>query len=203
MEVVPLQPGEAVPLRSHARRNRARILEVALVELSRAPDVPLSVIAKKAGVGQATFYRHFLDRETLVLAVFRDEMARLAALAPELLKTLPPDRALREWLDHLAHCAVTKLGVASAIRLSIIRGPDSPTATSHAEVAAAADLLLRVNENVGAIRPGVTSDDLFLAVAGIWQLDVTSDWRPRATRLLDLIMDGLRTDCPTPDLPAT
>jgi len=179
------------PLRAHAQRNRERILSVALTELTGSADVPLSVIAKKAGVGQGTFYRHFPDRETLVLEVFRAEMERLAERAPELLKTLPPDRALRAWLDHLTRCAVTKLGLARAIRLSLA-GPDSPAAVGHSAVASAADLLLRVAENGGVIRPGVTVDDLFLAVAGIWQLDVRGDWRGRSARLLDLVMDGLR-----------
>ncbi|MEU5092748.1 TetR/AcrR family transcriptional regulator [Streptomyces sp. NPDC021356] len=183
------------PLRSDAQRNRERILKVALAELTHSGDVPLSVIAKKAGVGQGTFYRHFPDRETLVLEVFRSEMAQVAALATELLKALPPDQALREWMDHLARCAIAKVGLADAIRLTI-SAPDSPATTGHAAVAAAADLLLRVNENAGTIQPGVAVEDLFLALAGIWRLDLNADWKPRLTWLLDLVMDGLRAGAP-------
>ncbi|MFE6526998.1 TetR/AcrR family transcriptional regulator, partial [Streptomyces sp. NPDC057794] len=62
------------PLRSDAQRNRERILEVALAELTRSADAPLSAIAKKAGVGQGTFYRHFPSREALVLEIYRHEM---------------------------------------------------------------------------------------------------------------------------------
>lgn len=183
------------PLRSDAQRNRERILKVALTELTHSADVPLSVIAKKAGVGQGTFYRHFPDREALILEVFRNEMAQLADSAAELLKALPPDHALREWMDRLARCAIAKVGLADAIRLAI-SAPDSPATTGHAAVAAAADLLLRVNENAGTIQPGVTVEDLFLAVAGIWQLDLSGDWNPRLSWLLDLVMAGLRAGAP-------
>nr|WP_272921988.1 TetR/AcrR family transcriptional regulator [Streptomyces sp. SID8350] len=170
-------------------------MKVALAELTHSGDVPLSVIAKKAGVGQGTFYRHFPDRETLVLQVFRNEMAQVAALATELLKARPPDQALREWMDHLARCAIAKVSLADAIRLATT-SPGSPATTGHAAVAAAADLLLRVNENAGTIQPGVAVEDLFLALAGIWRLDLNGDWKPRLTWLLDLVMDGLRAGAP-------
>lgn len=60
----------------------------------------------------------------------------------------------------------------------------------------AAKILLRTNEEAGTIRPGVTPDDFFLAIAGLWQIDPREDWQPRATRLLDIVMDGLRAGAP-------
>lgn len=184
-------------LRADAQRNRERILEVALVELTRSADVPLSVIAKKAGVGQGTFYRHFPDREALVLEVYRHEMQQVADAAAELLQTRPPDVALREWMDHLAQWAVTKAGLAEAMRMaaSALCGPDQ---SRYAPLAAAAELLLQANEKAGTIRPGVTEADFFLAVAGLWQIDPQGDWHPRLTRLLDLVMDGLRAGASRP-----
>src|SRR5687768_1761405 len=103
-------------MRSDAQRNRERILEVALAELTGSADVPLSSIAKKAGVGQGTFYRNFPSREALVLEVYRHEMQQVADTAAQLLQTRAPDQALREWMDRLAQYAMAKAGLADAIR---------------------------------------------------------------------------------------
>ncbi|MGW2422864.1 TetR/AcrR family transcriptional regulator [Streptomyces sp. NPDC001709] len=183
------------PRRSDAQRNRERIREVALAELSRCADTPLSVIAKKAGVGQGTFYRNFPNRESLVLEIYRHEMQQVADNATHLLQTRAPDEALRAWMDRLADFAMTKAGLADAIRqaTSTPGGPAKPPPTP---VTAAAELLLRANEEAGTIRPGVTADDFFLAIAGLWQLDAHDGWQPRATRLLDLVMAGLRAGAP-------
>ncbi|WBO68479.1 TetR/AcrR family transcriptional regulator [Streptomyces camelliae] len=180
------------PRRSDAQRNRERILEVALVELSRSADAPLSAIAKKAGVGQGTFYRNFPNRESLVLEIYRHETQAVADTAVHLLQTRAPDQALRAWMDRLAEFAMTKAGLADAIRQAT-GAPGSPAKPPHTPVSAAAELLLRANEEAGTIRPGVTADDFFLAIAGLWQLGPHDDWQPRAARLLDLVMDGLRT----------
>ncbi|MGW3683681.1 TetR/AcrR family transcriptional regulator [Streptomyces prasinus] len=183
------------PLRSDAQRNRERILEVALAELTRSADTPLSVIAKKACVGQGTLYRNFPTREDLVLEIYRHEMRQVADSAARLLETRDPDRALREWMDRLALFAMTKAGLADAIRQAT-GTPGSPAKPGPHPVFEAAELLLRACEEAGTIRPGVTADDLVLAIGGLWQLDPTGDWRPRATRLLDIVMDGLRAGAP-------
>ncbi|MFG2356383.1 TetR/AcrR family transcriptional regulator [Streptomyces sp. NPDC048521] len=180
------------PLRSDARRNRERILDVALAELTRCADAPLSAIAKKAGVGQGTFYRNFPNREALVLEIYRHEMQQVADSAAQLLATRTPEQALRAWMDRLAEFAMTKAGLADAIRQAT-GAPGSPAKPANTPVTAAAELLLRANEEAGTIRPGITQDDFLLAIAGLWQLDPHDDWQPRATRLLDLVMDGLRT----------
>ena len=185
------------PLRSDAQRNRERILDVALAELTRCPDVPLSAIAKKAGVGQGTFYRNFPNREALVLEIYRHEMQQVADNATQLLEQLPPERALRTWMDRLAEFAMTKAGLADAIRLAT-SAPGSPAKPTHTPVTDAAERLLRANEDAGTIRPGLTPEDFMLAIAGLWQMTPADDWRPRATRLLDLVMDGLQAGAPRP-----
>ncbi|MFJ9542164.1 TetR/AcrR family transcriptional regulator [Streptomyces sp. NPDC101225] len=185
------------PLRSDAQRNRERILDVALAELTRCPDVPLSAIAKKAGVGQGTFYRNFPNREALVLEIYRHGMQQVADNATLLLEQLPPQQALRTWMDRLAEFAMTKAGLADAIRLAT-SAPGGPAKPAHTPVTDAAELLLRANEDAGTIRPGLTPDDFMLAIAGLWQMTPADDWRPRATRLLDLVMDGLRAGAPRP-----
>lgn len=183
--------GDDPPLRSDARRNRERILEVALVELTRNACVPLSTIARKAGVGQATFYRNFPNREDLVLEIYRHEMQQVAYAAPELLRTRPPERALREWMDRMAEFAMAKAGLADALRKATST-PGGPSKPGPGPVLEAVDLLLRANEEAGTIRPGMTPDDLMLAVAFLWQMGPSEDWQDRTTRLLDLVMDGLR-----------
>ncbi|AJP00834.1 TetR family transcriptional regulator [Streptomyces cyaneogriseus subsp. noncyanogenus] len=189
------QPKESSPLRSDAQRNRERILEAALAELTRCAEAPLSAIAKKAGVGQGTFYRNFPNRESLVLEVYRYEMQQVADAAAQLLATREPERALREWMDRLARFAMTKAGLADAIRQAT-SAPGSPAKPGPTPMVAAAELLLRAGEEAGVIRPGVSGDDFFLVIAGLWQIDPREDWQPRATRLLDLIMDGLRVGAP-------
>ncbi|GGJ77622.1 TetR family transcriptional regulator [Streptomyces camponoticapitis] len=189
------QPKKDTPLRSDAQRNRERILQVAMVELTRRADVPLSTIAKKAGVGQGTFYRNFPHREALVLELYRHEMRQVAEAAGELLDTREPEQALREWMDHLARFAMTKAGLADAIRL-VTSAPGGPERPGPTPVVDAAGTLLRANEEAGTIRPGVTADDFFLTIAGLWQIDPHEDWQPRATRLLDIVMDGLRAGAP-------
>jgi AcrR family transcriptional regulator len=181
--------------RSDAQRNRERILEVAVGELKRSADTPLSVIAKKAGVGQGTFYRNFPSREALVFEIYRHETQQLTDHAAELLQTREPDQALREWMDRLAQYAMTKTGLAGAIR-QVITAPVGPANPAYSSLVAAVELLLSANDEAGTIRPGITADDFLLAIAGLWLIDPHGDWRPRASQLINLVMDGLRTGAP-------
>ncbi|WP_030673230.1 TetR/AcrR family transcriptional regulator [Streptomyces sp. NRRL B-1347] len=182
------------PLRSDAQRNRARILEVALTELTRAADTPLSAIAKKAGVGQGTFYRNFPSREALVLEVYRYEVEQVADTAAQLLETRPPDQALREWMTRLARYSMTKAGLAQAMGKATAYG--SFAALGHGPLTSAIALLLTANDAAGTIRPGLTPDDFLLAIAGLWHIDPDSDWQARVDQLLDIVMDGLRAGAP-------
>ncbi|WP_174871324.1 TetR/AcrR family transcriptional regulator [Pectobacterium polaris] len=183
------------PARADAQQNRERILSVALQELTVSADVPLSTIAKKAGIGQATFYRNFPTREVLVMEVYRHEMLQVTKFAEYLLQTLPPDQALRGWINRLAEYAITKAGLANAIReVSLTR--DCQEKAGYAPVIAAAQLLLDANKEAGTIHAGVTTDDFFLAIAGIWQLDFNDEWQPQLTWLIDIVMAGLRAGAP-------
>ncbi|PJJ05860.1 TetR family transcriptional regulator [Streptomyces sp. 2333.5] len=190
-----MQQHKNAPLRSDAQRNRERILEVALAELTHSADAPLSAIAKKAGVGQGTFYRNFPNRESLVLEVYRYEVQQVADAASQLLETRTPEQALREWMDRLAQYAMAKAGLADAMRKAT-SACGSLAGLGHGPVTSAVALLLKANEDAGTIRPDVTPDDFVLAIAGLWQIDPHSDWQSRAGRLLDLVMDGLRTGAP-------
>src|SRR5882757_8134384 len=112
--VTPLCPQ---PVRAHARRNREKLLAAAQDEFNRVgKNASLGGIAKAAGVGIATLYRHFPDRESLVLATYEYEVDQLCSAADSLLKTLPPDQALREWMRRLADLLVTKQQMSEALQ---------------------------------------------------------------------------------------
>jgi AcrR family transcriptional regulator len=108
--------------RSDAARNREAILAAALAALTEPGEVSLNAIAKRAGVANATLYRHFPTRESLVLEVYRHEVRQLAAAADQLLAEREPGDALREWVARLARYAMTKHGLAQAIRAAATPG---------------------------------------------------------------------------------
>lgn len=98
-------------------------------------------------------------------------------------------------MDRLAQYAMAKAGLADALRKSTVTH-GGLARLGHGPVTRAITLLLRANEEAGTIRPGLTPDDFVLAIAGLWQIDPHGDWQPRAKRLLDLVMDGLRAGAP-------
>jgi hypothetical protein len=98
-------------------------------------------------------------------------------------------------MDCLAEYAMTKAGLATAIRQAA-SVYEFPGKSGYAPVQAAAESLLRANEKAGTIRSGITNDDFFLAIAGIWQMDAQSEWRLRLARLMNLVMDGLCAGSP-------
>jgi AcrR family transcriptional regulator len=183
--------------RSDALQNRERIVSVALAEFARAADVPLSAIAQKAGVGQGTLYRHFPTREALVMAVYQYEMGQVGNFAERLLEEHAPDEALQRWMHRLAEYARTKAGLANAMR-EVSSMKNCQGSDSYAPVIAAAQLLLDANARAGTIRAGVTTDDFFLATAGIWLIDFSGDWQPRLAWLVSFVMQGLRAGAPGP-----
>src|SRR6266536_234096 len=130
------------PMRADAQRNRTRLLEAAVRAFSQeGPDVTLDAIAKDAGVGIGTLYRHFPTREALVEAAYRNELARLCDAAPDLLRGLPPDQAMRRWMDRFVAYMTTKRGMADALRAVIACG-GNPYAHSRELLVAAITALL-------------------------------------------------------------
>lgn len=185
-----MTPSRGAALRPDAQRNREKVLQAAVVELTADPDVALSAIARRAGVGQGTLYRHFPNREALVLEVYEREVSQVAASAATLLAEHAPDVALRAWMTRLADFAMVKSGLAEAFdRAGRPTGDDSP---GYVMVRESIDLLLEANRAAGTIRPDITTGDFLLAIAGIWQMDPRGDWPAQAARLLDLVMAGLR-----------
>jgi AcrR family transcriptional regulator len=179
-------------LRADARRNRERLLEVAVRAFSHGgPDVTLDAIAKEAGVGIGTLYRHFPTREALIEAAYRNELARLCDAVPDLLQDLPPDQATRAWMDRYIDYMATKRGMADALRAVIASG-GTPFEQSRDRLVGAITALLRAGTAAGTMRSDVEAVDVFASLAGVALIAGEPAKRDQAGRLLDLLMDGLR-----------
>jgi AcrR family transcriptional regulator len=178
--------------RSDARRNRDAILAAALEALTESPDASLNAIAKRAGVANATLYRHFHTREALVLATYHHEVQGLVDAADLLLRGAAPIDALRSWVERLARYAVTKHGLADALRKAATPGSDLSSTDTYGAIVAALDRLLQANISAGTLRPDLDADDVILALAGLWQLDPRSDWAAQAQRIYDIVLSGLQ-----------
>ncbi|MFC5006627.1 TetR/AcrR family transcriptional regulator [Dactylosporangium cerinum] len=183
------------PLRADAQRNRARLLDVAVIAFADAPEVTLDAIAKHAGVGIGTLYRHFPTREALIEEVYRTELARLCDAVPDLLAADPPDRALRVWMDRFIDYMTTKRGLADALKMVIAAG-GTPFAHSRERLVQAVGDLLNAGDldtaGSGALRADVAPLDLLTALNGICLATGEPEQREQAGRLLDLLMDGVR-----------
>ncbi|MCP2328242.1 AcrR family transcriptional regulator [Hamadaea flava] len=181
-------------MRADAQRNRDRLLTVA-VEAFTGPDggdVTLDSIAKQAGVGIGTLYRHFPTREALVEAAYRNELEKLCESAPELLTERPPADALRDWMDHFVDYMTTKRGMADALKAVIASG-GNPYEHSRAKLLAALSTLLTVGGADGTLRSDVAVEDVFAGLGGVTMIAGEPAQREQAGRLLDLLLDGLRS----------
>jgi AcrR family transcriptional regulator len=183
---------QARGLRADARRNRERLLEVAVRALSQdGPDITLEAIAKEAGVGIGTLYRHFPTREALVEAAYRNELARLCDSVDGLLDALPPDQALRAWMDRFVEYTTTKRGMGEALRALIASGGD-PFSHSRDRLTGAVRTLLAAAATAGTLRDDVTAEDVLVSLSGISLATAGPEHHEQAGRLLDLLLDGLR-----------
>ena len=183
---------DARPLRADAQRNRDRLLEVAVRAFSSGgPDVTLESIAREAGVGIGTLYRHFPTREALIEAAYRNELARLCGSAAELLQTMPADVALRTWMDRFIDYLATKHGMADALRAVIASG-GNPFAQSRESLLAAITTLLTAGAADARLRRDVAPADVLASLSGVSLVAGAPEQRDQAGRLLDLLLDGLR-----------
>jgi AcrR family transcriptional regulator len=182
----------ARPLRADAQRNRDRLLDAAVRAFSQdRPDVTLDAIARDAGVGIGTLYRHFPTREALIEAAYRSELDRLCDAAGGLLRDLPPDEALRAWMDRFVDYMTTKRGMADALRAVIASG-GNPFAHSRDRLITAITTLLGRAAAAGTVRSDVAPADVLTSLSGMSLAAGEPAQRDQARRLLDLLMDGLR-----------
>jgi AcrR family transcriptional regulator len=174
--------------RTDAEQNRARILAAARAVLAQSSDATLNSIARRAGVGQGTLYRHFRSREDLLLALYHADVRAVIDAAPALLAAHPPAEALRRWLDRLAAYGRIKHGVAQAVEAATRA---DLAGEYYGQVTAAITLLLDAGQAAGVIRRDVDADELLLLVGFLWRID-NRDWAARSRHLLALVLDGLR-----------
>ena len=180
------------PLRADARRNRDRLLDAAVRAFSHdGPEVTLDAIAKDAGVGIGTLYRHFPTREALIEAAYRNELTRLCEAAANLLRTMPPDQATRAWMDRFVDYMTTKRGMADALRAVIASG-GNPFAESRDRLVGAIGSLLAAGAATGATRSDVEPEDVLASLGGVALVAGEHEQRDKTGRMLDLLMDGLR-----------
>jgi AcrR family transcriptional regulator len=176
-------------VRSDARRNREKLLDVATAAFAAADGRPVSLeaIARDAGVGIGTLYRHFPNRDALVEAVYRTGLAEVAAAAEKLLKRYPPKIALRRWMDRYASFVAAKRGMAESLHAMFDSGALQGNET-RASIRGAIDLLLRAGADDGSLRSDVQADDVLSSLIGL----VLASGSPEQTgRLLDLLVDGI------------
>jgi AcrR family transcriptional regulator len=185
--------GNTRGLRADARRNRQRLLDVAVRAFSeRGTDASLEAIAKEAGVGIGTLYRHFPTREALLEAAYRNEVARVCDSAEELLAQYPPDQAMRVWMDRFIDYLATKQGMADALKAVIASGDSDPFAESLDRISTAISTLLKAGAEAGVLRSDVDPLDVGFSLGGILLITTDKGLRDRAGRMLDLLLDGLR-----------
>ncbi|MFC0114967.1 TetR/AcrR family transcriptional regulator [Kibdelosporangium aridum] len=181
----------ARPMRADAQRNRDRLIEAAVRAFSHdGPEVTLEAIAKDAGVGIGTLYRHFPTREALVDAAYRNELTKLIDAAPDLLSAMEPDVALRTWMDHFVAYMTTKQGMGDALKALIASG-GNPFKDSRERLMQALRQLLDASVDAGKIRADIDAWDMLVSLSGV-ALAGEQAKHEQIGRLLDLLMDGLR-----------
>jgi AcrR family transcriptional regulator len=172
-------------------RNRERVLESAKAVFSAGgTDVSLDAVARHAGVGIGTLYRHFPTRETLFEAVYRREVLQLADLAEQLQDDTPPVEALRRWLRANVEFVATKKGMAAALAIAAHASPDLASFTFNSLTHAIGTLLDRAIA-AGAIRGDVGAEDLLRAMVGLCYTNDKPGWQSNVVRLMDVFIDGL------------
>lgn len=174
--------------RSDAARNRALIIEAARQLVTGSEELKLSTVARRAGVGQATLYRHFATRDELVRALYDREIDELVALAHALLAEHAPDEALKRWFTQLAAYARVKFGVMAAVEASVWEDIGSKTLGKLGDALTA---LLAAGRAEGVLRGDVDSRDVILLSWFLAHVE-SDEWAERTPRLLAVLLDGLK-----------
>jgi AcrR family transcriptional regulator len=177
--------------RADALRNRERVLEAAKSVFSAGgADASLEAVARRAGVGIGTLYRHFPTREALYDAVYRREVEQLGELADELKGEAAPVEALRKWLRANVEFVATKKGMAAALALAAHK-PSELMAFSYERLTKAVGALLERAVAAGELRADVSPEDLLRALIGMCLMHDQPGWQASVVRLVDVLVDGL------------
>ncbi|WP_245884333.1 TetR/AcrR family transcriptional regulator [Hartmannibacter diazotrophicus] len=183
-------------MRADARRNRDKLIETAAACFAeKGVETSLEDIARRAGVGIGTLYRHFPTRENLVEAVYRREVEFLEAAADDLLARCPPEEALAQWLQLMVGYAATKRGMADSLRI-LFDARTGIFAEQPSRVARTLERLVSAAARAGRIRQDVEAPDVLQALSSLYSAPATPDWEARSRKVVALIMDGLRWGAP-------
>jgi AcrR family transcriptional regulator len=178
--------------RTDGLRNRERILEVAKEAFTQSgANTSLDDIAKQAGVGAGTLYRHFPTRDELLEGVYRVEVEKLAAAERKFAETLPPIEALRAWMLLFVDYIATKQIIAPALN-TLVRGPSKVFEASYALIWEAIRALVKRAIKSGDIRTDLDPIDLLRALIGVANVATCPDWQQSARRLVDILVIGSR-----------
>jgi AcrR family transcriptional regulator len=178
--------------RSDAQRNRERILEVAKEAFARSgANASLDDVAKRAGVGPGTLYRHFPTRDALLEAVYRSEVEKLAAAERKFAEVMPPMEALRAWMLLFVDYIATKKIIAPALN-TLVGGPSKVIEASYAQIHEAIRALVKRAIKSGDIRKDLDPVDLLKALVGVSYVSTSPDWQQSARRLVDILITGSR-----------
>jgi len=179
--------------RADAVRNRERVLEAAKAVFSAGgADASLEAVARTAGVGIGTLYRHFPTREALFEAVYRREVQHLGDLAEKLKEQkMQPVEALRQWMRSNVRFVATKKGMSAALALAVDKNSKLVSSSSDRLARAVGGLLDRAIA-AGEIRDDVSPEDLLRALVGMCYMHDQPGWQTSVLRLVDVFIDGLR-----------
>jgi AcrR family transcriptional regulator len=176
--------------RADAQRNRERILEVAKQAFTKSgADTSLDDIAKQAGVGPGTLYRHFPTREELLKAVYRNELESLATTEGKFAETMPPVEALRAWLLLFVDAIAAKQIIAPALN-ALVGDHKKVFEASYAQIHEALRRLVKRAVESGDIRKDLDPIDLLRALVGVANVASSPDWQQSARRLVDILLSG-------------
>src|SRR5262245_30671521 len=177
--------------RSDSIRNRERLLEAAASVFSAGgPGASLEAVARRAGVGIGTLYRHFPTREALFEAVYRHEVDQLGELAEQLARKAAPVDALRRWLYANVGLVATKKGMLAALALAA-NGTSELYAYSFERLTKAVGSLLDRAVAAGDIRSDITPEELLRALVGMCYIHDQPGWQRSVLHLVDIFIDGL------------
>ena len=178
--------------RADGVRNRERVLEAAKTVFSAGgSEASLEAVARQAGVGIGTLYRHFPTREALYEAVYRREVEQLGDLAEQLQCAPEPVDALRRWLRANVEFVATKKGMVAALAL-VAAGSSELHAYSFDRLTRAIGTLLARAVAAGEIRGDISADDVLRALIGMCYMHDQPGWQSSVLRMLDVFVDGLR-----------
>lgn len=179
--------------RVDAQRNRERLLEAARAEFRRSgANASLEEIGNQAGVGPGTLYRHFPTRDSLIEAVFRDEVEKLSASAERFAETLPPIEALRAWMLLFTEHIASKRIVAPVLK-TYTGGPERLYEGARGQLLGAMEHLVRRAVQSQELRKDINPFDLLRALIGLAHETSGPDWNESARRIVNILIAGSRT----------